>query len=54
MAKVLVDEQTVKNAMHAIARLQRMIGIDLSDYESGYGEIYEALEVALETSEKVE
>jgi hypothetical protein len=48
--KVLVDESTVKDAMHAIYKLQSSLGIDLSD-EDGYGHIYFALEQALEVSE---
>ena len=52
MSKIIIEEQTIKDAMHAIAKLQGFLGIDLSDYDSGYGETYEALQSALDTSEK--
>jgi hypothetical protein len=45
--KVLVDISTVKDALHAIYKLQSSLGIDLSD-EDGFGHIYFALEKALE------
>ncbi|MEK4970676.1 hypothetical protein MKX29_24030 [Cytobacillus sp. FSL R7-0696] len=45
-----VDENTLKQAMHAIYKLQSSIGIDLSD-EDGYGEVYYALEEAVKEAE---
>jgi hypothetical protein len=46
MSKVLVDVNTVNEAMMAIRKLQNALGIDLVD-EDGYGYVYFALEKAL-------
>lgn len=45
--RIEIDEQTVRDAMYAIAKMQGHLGIDLTD-EDGYGETYFALERALD------
>ena len=47
-----VSKNTINEAMYAIQKLQRSLGIDLSDEDEGFGYVYFALERALQDAEQ--